>query len=185
MEQAITSYKRTVRAANIIRGLGVEIGVVSVGATPSHMIGGVIEGVTEIRPGTYLFMDYGQANAIGDFSRCAATVLATVISKPTKERVVLDAGAKALAPQKRDSGICATQGFGYVKNSKDVIIVDLYDEHGLISDEEFCSDIRIGDKIEIIPSHICPTVNLYDKADLLSDGAVIGEIPILCRGKSK
>ena len=66
-----------------------------------------------------------------------------------------------------------------------MIIVDLYDEHGLISDEEFCSDIRIGDKIEIIPSHICPTVNLYDKADLLSDGAVIGEIPILCRGKSK
>lgn len=179
------AHERTLRAANIIRDLGIDIDTVSVGSTPSLMNGGVIEGITEIRPGTYIFMDAGQGAAIEDYGKCAATVLATVISKPTEERVVLDSGAKALTSQNRVGGICGTEGFGLVKNSDNVRLSGVYDEHGLIYNREFRNQINVGDKIEIIPNHICPTCNLYEKAYLVSKGEVLEEIPILCRGKSQ
>ena len=179
------SQERTLRAGNIVRELGIDIDTISIGATPSLMHTGIIEGITEVRPGTYIFMDVGQGSGINDFTKCAATVLATVISKPTEERVVLDAGAKALTSQNRSEGICSTNGYGLVKNSDNIRLSGVFDEHGLIYDKEFREAIEIGDKIEIIPNHICPTCNLYEKAYLVSKGEDLKEIPILCRGKSQ
>jgi D-serine deaminase-like pyridoxal phosphate-dependent protein len=179
------SQERTLQAGNLVRNLGIDIDTISIGATPSLMHAGIVEGITEIRPGTYIFMDAGQGSAIHDYSKCAATVLTTVISKPTEERVVLDAGAKALTSQNRSEGICATTGYGLVKNSDHIRLSGVFDEHDLIYDKEFRNYIEIGDKIEVIPNHICPTCNLYDKAYLVSKGEVLKEIPILCRGKSQ
>ena len=130
-------------------------------------------------------MDMGQGKAIQDYSRCAATVLATIISKPTDTRVVTDAGAKALVPQNRSEGICSTGGFGCMKGDESVVIVNMFDEHGIIEDQAFHDKVSIGEKVEIIPSHVCPTVNLYDEAVLVSKGEVLGTVPILCRGKTK
>ena len=182
--KAKTAYERTVRAANIIRDLGIEIDTVSIGATPSVMNGEYYEGITELRLGTYVFFDVGQSKAIGDFSHCAATVLASVISKPEGERVVLDSGAKALVSQNRPTGICATKGFGAIKNAEHINISNLFDEHGVLNSAEFRDLVNVGDKVEVIPSHVCPTVNLYDKAYLVSKGEVLREIPVECRGKS-
>lgn len=185
VEKAETAYQRTLRAADMIRKMGVDIDTVSVGATPSVMNGAFVEGITELRLGTYIFFDLGQACAIHDFSHCAATVLGTVISKPTKERVVLDTGAKALVSQNRAGGICSTGGFGYVKGSDNVRIGNLFDEHGLIYNKTYREQVQVGNKIEIIPSHICPTVNLYDEAYLISEDEILGVVPVDCRGKSK
>lgn len=185
VEKAETAYRRTLRAADMMRKMGVDVDTVSVGATPSVMNGAFVEGITELRLGTYIFFDLGQACAIHDFSHCAATVLGTVISKPTEERVVLDTGAKALVSQNRAGGICSTGGFGYVKGSNNVRIGNLFDEHGLIYDAAYREQVQIGEKIEIIPSHICPTVNLYDEAYLISGDEILGIVPIDCRGKSK
>lgn len=179
------SYRHTLRAANLIRDCGVNIDIISIGATPSIMNQAFLEGITELRLGTYIFMDMGQSKAIGDYSKCAAAVLATVISKPTDTRVVLDTGAKALVPQNRSEGICATGGYGCVKGDESVVISNMFDEHGLIEHREFHERISLGDKLEIIPSHICPTVNLYDEAVLVSGTEVLGVVPILCRGKTK
>lgn len=182
--KAKIAYERTVRAANIVRSMGADIDTVSIGATPSAMNGEYYEGVTELRIGTYIFFDVGQSKAIGDFSHCAATVLASVISKPEGERVVIDAGAKALVSQNRPTGICATNGFGAIKGAEHIMVNNLFDEHGVLINAEFRDLVEVGDKVEVIPSHICPTVNLYDKAYYVSEGEVIGEIPVLCRGKS-
>ena len=179
------SYLRTLRAADLIRSHGVEPEIISIGATPSIMNHAFLEGITELRLGTYIFMDMGQSRAVGDYSRCAATILATVISKPTDTRVVLDTGAKALVPQNRSEGICATGGFGCVLGEEDVVISNMFDEHGLIENKDFHDRVSLGDKVRIIPSHICPTVNLYDEAALISDGLVVGTVPILCRGKTQ
>ena len=182
--KALEAYARTVRAAELIRSRGAVIDTVSVGATPSLMNCERFDGVTELRPGTYIFFDAGQAGAIGDFSRCAATVLASVISQPYGERTVLDSGAKALVPQNRTEGLCATAGFGAVKGAERIRVQKLYDEHAVLENAEFRRRVRIGDKVEIIPSHVCPTVNLYDRAYLVSGGRVLGEVPVACRGKS-
>ncbi len=181
----LASQQKMVRAGALLRALGINIDTVSVGATPSLMQGTVIDGITEIRPGTYIFMDVAQGSAINDFSRCAATVLATVISTPTDARIVLDAGAKALTAQTRSEGICATEGYGLVKNSGGVRLSGVFDEHGLIHNKEFRNSISIGDKIEIIPNHICPVCNLYESAYFVSKGTVLKEVPILCRGKTR
>ena len=92
-----------------------ELETVSIGSTPSMMHDfPILEGVTEIRPGTYIFMDASQANAYGSLDRNAATVLTTIISRPTAERVITDVGAKGITAQTRSKGFCATQGLGPV-----------------------------------------------------------------------
>lgn len=179
------AHRRTVAAAELLRTMGHKIDIVSIGSTPSLMHGGIAEGVTEIRPGTFILMDVGQGSAISDFSKCAATVLSSVISRPTAERVVLDAGAKALTSQNRTEGICTTYGYGLIKNSNNVRLSGVFDEHAVLYNRGFREAIAVGDKVEVIPNHICPTCNLYEKAYLVTDGKVIKEIPVLCRGKSQ
>lgn len=179
------SYRRTIHAADIIKSMGVDLKIISVGATPSVLNGAYVEGITEYRIGTYIFMDVGQSNAIGDYSRVAATVLATVISKPTEDRVILDSGAKALAAQNRTEGICASGGFGVIKGHEDIKIKNLFDEHAVIEDTRFSKMVEVGDKVEVIPSHICPTVNLYDQAYLLDDNELDRVLIIEGRGKTQ
>ncbi|MDR7869558.1 MAG: alanine racemase [Tissierellaceae bacterium] len=174
---------RTLKFAYIAEELGVELEVVSIGATPPVIYNlPIMKGITEIRPGTYILMDASQGNALGTYDRCAASVLATVISKPTDERVILDVGAKGITMQTRNQGICKTTGLGYIKDYG-VYMDKVFDEHGIIYNKEFRDNIQIGDKVEIIPNHICPVVNLYDKAYLLTEGKVVEIIPILGRGK--
>ena len=149
----------------------------------------VLPGITEIRPGTYVFMDVGQGNCIGTYAQCAATVLVTVISKPAPDRVIGDAGAKALTAQSRGQGLCHTVGKGYIKGSGDakgqggIYVDNVYDEHTIINSARLHDLVEIGDKLEIIPNHICPCCNLYDQAYLVSQGQVLKTLDIACRGK--
>ncbi|MFS0820288.1 D-TA family PLP-dependent enzyme [Bacillus sp. 1P02SD] len=177
------AQKRTLHFAHLAQKLGCPLETVSIGSTPPLMHDfGVMEGVTELRIGTYILMDVSQGNAIGTYDRCAASVLTTVISKPTSERVITDVGAKGITMQSRSQGICATTGLGYIKNYG-VHIDQVYDEHAIIYNEEFRNQVAIGEKLEIIPNHICPVCNLYDHAYLVSGDEVVEEISILCRGK--
>jgi len=172
-------------AAKLIREAGLELETISIGATPSLLHGEILAGITEIRPGTYILMDAAQGQALGNYDKCAITVLGTVVSKPTSERVVLDTGVKALTAFTREQGICNTPGYGLVKGFGNLRLSKLYDEHGLINDAEANKKLNIGDKVEIIPNHVCPTCNLYDKIYLIKEKEVIDELPILCRGKSQ
>jgi D-serine deaminase-like pyridoxal phosphate-dependent protein len=175
-------HRKTVQAAAILRGLGHPARTVSVGSTPSLMQTDAANGVTEIRPGTYIFMDAAQCAASGGLDRAAATVLATVISRPAQGRVVLDCGAKALTAQQRSKGLCATPGYGLVKGT-DVRIARLYDEHGVVEDTGLWETVRVGDKLEIIPNHICPVVNLYDEAYVVFEDRVVEVLSVACRGR--
>ena len=178
------AQERTLRFAAMAKEEGLPCQVVSIGATPSLMHDfPVLPGITELRPGTYIFMDAAQGNHMGDHSRCAATVLSTVISRPTPERVITDVGAKGLTAQTRSKGRCATQGLGIVRGYDGVTLSAVYDEHAIIYNKAFHDAVRVGDKVEIIPNHICPVVNLYEQAFLVRDGEVLDAIPILCGRK--
>jgi D-serine deaminase-like pyridoxal phosphate-dependent protein len=182
--------KLTLHFAQLARENGLACTTVSIGSTPSLLIAAIYKaalepGITEIRPGTYVFMDAAQGNAIGSHQSCAATVLATIISKPTDERVIADAGAKALTMQTRTEGICATVGKGLVLNHPGVTVDSVYDEHTIFYHKAFHDSVGIGDTIQIIPNHICPVVNLYDQAYVTRNGAVERIVPILCRGKTQ
>ena len=180
----IVSQKRTLRFAELAEELGCPLETVSIGSTPSLMHDfGVMPGITELRPGTYILMDASQGNAIGTYDRCAATVLTTVISRPTAERVISDVGAKGITAQRRSKGICKTEGHGYIKDYDNVYIHDVFDEHAIIYNKKFHDAVKVGDKVQIIPNHICPVCNLHEKAYLTSDGEVVEEVAVECRGR--
>lgn len=182
----MTSQKRTLNFARLADEQGLKCSTVSIGSTPSLMHDfPILPGITEIRPGTYVFMDASQGNHIGTHSRCAASVLTTVISKPTDVRVITDVGAKGITTQTRTKGMCATKGLGVIKNFDNVNIDQVYDEHAIIYNRTFHDSVEVGDKVEIIPNHICPVVNLHEEANFVEDGEVVETVPILCRGKLK
>jgi len=180
----LESQRRTLRFADLAREAGLAPETVSIGSTPSLVHNfPILDGVTEIRPGTYIFMDASQANVVGGLQMNAASVLATVMSKPTMERVVLDVGAKGLTMQKRTKGLTATKGMGIILGFEGVEIDSMYDEHALIYDRDFRNQVQVGDRVQIIPNHICPVVNLYDRIYLVSGEDVLQEIAIDCRGR--
>ena len=164
---------------------GFDISIVGIGSTPSLANDSdILEGITEIRPGTYPFMDASQDNAMNHTWNCNAFVLATVMSKPTEERVILDVGAKGLTMQSRSEGICAVEGLGNLIDYPDTHIDLMYDEHAIIYNKKFHDSVKVGDKVRIVPVHICPVVNLYDRMYLIDEnGDVEKELTIACRGK--
>lgn len=179
----LSTSQRTVDFANIAREMGFECEQVSIGSSPSLLNGfPIIDGVTEIRPGTHVFMDSSMNNAT-KYCEPAATVLAQVISRPTDERVILDVGAKGITMQRRTQGITAVEGLGQIKQFPGVNIFDVYDEHAIIYDKHMRDSVKVGDKVEIIPVHICPVTNLYEKLYLVSDGEVVEEYEIAARAK--
>lgn len=180
----IEAQKRTLRFARLAAEMGFPLETISIGSTPSMLHDfPILDGITEIRPGTYIFMDASQANAYGSLERNAATVLTTVISLPTRERVITDVGAKGITAQTRSKGFTSTKGLGLIKGWPEVSIFDVFDEHAIIYNKKFHDSIKVGDKVEIIPNHICPVVNLHETAYIVSNGEVVDEIAVDCRGK--
>ncbi len=121
--------------------------------------------------------------AIGTYAHCAASVLTSVISKPTQARVITDVGAKGLTMQTRTTGITRTEGLGLLSEYGGVHIDSVFDEHAIIYDEAFNRKVAVGEKVRIIPNQICPVSNLYDTAWLVSDGEVLEEISVDARGR--
>ena len=178
------AQRRTLHFAQLAAQHGLPCRTVSYGATPTFMNHvDILPGITELRPGTYALMDASQGHAIGTLDRCAATVLATVISRPTAERTILDVGAKGLTMQSRTEGICATPGKGTLYDRPETHIEKVFDEHAIVNDPAFRASVAVGDKVRIIPVHICPVCNLYERAYLISGDEVVQELDIAARGK--
>jgi D-serine deaminase-like pyridoxal phosphate-dependent protein len=152
---------------------------VSIGCTLAVLGGEILPGITEIRPGTYVFYDGQHAGFFGHTDFCAATILSVITTKKGNERVVADAGAKSFTIDRKTKGICASNGIGRIKQQPHRVIERLSDEHAVIIPGD---SIEIGDLIEIIPNHICPSVNLYDWAFGIRNGIVEKMIPISARG---
>lgn len=168
-----------VATANRLRSLGIPIEHVSVGSTPAAWHTPGTPGVTEMRPGTYVFHDNNafQHGRIGP-DRCAARVLATVVSRPAPDRAVVDAGAKALA---LDPSL-SHPGYGYIAGHPQAILARLSEEHGVVMLPEGESGFEVGDRVEIIPNHICPAVNLMDDLAIVQNGRLVDRWPIAARG---
>lgn len=127
---AVAAGEAMVATAEDIRRHGMALPTVSVGSTPAAFYTPTVKGVTEMRPGTYVFND-ASAFRYGRFGvdDCAARFVATVVSRPAPDRAVLDTGSKSLA---MDPGK-AHPGHGYIVGHPDVTIVKLSEEHGVCS----------------------------------------------------
>ena len=176
------SGEMMVQTAEMIRKSGIEIDTVSVGATPSARITCTVPGVTETRPGTYVFNDFYQIKlGVVEEKDCAMTILTTVISVPDRERAIIDAGTKSFFSDKSsDFGV-----YGLVKGMPHVALVKAYEEHGVLKIDSSKGKLKVGDKLEIIPNHICPAVNLFDELVGIRNDNITLIWNVAARGKLK
>jgi D-serine deaminase-like pyridoxal phosphate-dependent protein len=150
---------------------GLSTQIVSAGGTGSYDISSAIDGITEIQAGSYALMDTDYAKLGLPFEH-ALFVLGTVISRPVPERCVADSGHKACAKD---------HGNPSVKDIPGASVLTLNDEHATIAVPSACA-LKIGDRIQLLPSHIDPTMNLHDRVYALEGNTVVGVWPIAARG---
>ncbi len=172
-----------VDTAELCAAAGISIREISAGSTPTAGTVARVEGVTEIRPGTYVLNDVQQMRlGVATEDDCAARVLTTVVAHPTEERFVLDAGTKAFTSDGTDGP--RFPGRGVVAGRPELRLDFMNEEHGVgrCTGED---NVRIGERLEILPLHVCACVNMFDVALGVRDGGVEREIPIAARGRMR
>lgn len=136
--------------------------VVSSGSTPAAYEHDLFRGVNEVRPGTYIFNDRNTVGvASAALNDCALSVLVTVVSTSVSGHAVIDGGSKTFSSDRyqADDGI----GFGLVKEDDAVVIERLSEEHGHLDIRNSGRRYRVGDRLSVIPNHVCSTVNMHDE----------------------
>lgn len=173
-----------VDTADLLRQHGFELDVVSVGSTPTSKWASQVSGVTDIRPGTYIFGDLMQvqmnAHQLAD---CALTVKVTVVSRPAEDRAVVDAGSKIFTSDGGHSPIGT--GRGFVVGHPGIIVQWFTEEHGMLFLPDDERNLAVGDTLEIIPVHACAVVNMVDEVALVRAEEVETILPVAARGKSR
>lgn len=173
--QAGDAMQALVATAELIRQAGLPVEIVSAGGTGTYNLTGAFPGVTEVEAGSYPFMDT-KYRRLGLPFRCALSLLATVISTPAPDRAIIDAGLKVLATD---------NGLPEVISPSGVRLAALNEEHGRLEVDPAQVVLHVGDRVELLPSHVCTTVNLHDRYYVLTDGHLAHIWPISGRGKSQ
>ena len=155
--------------------------VVSGGNTPAALVSHRFHGLTEIRPGTYVFNDRNTVDAeSAEFANCALTVLVTVISRSDSQRAIIDSGSKTLSADPLLSG--DRLGYGYVLGHPEFKLQELSEEHGHLTISG-SSTIKIGDRLRVIPNHVCTCINLHDRVFVVEGEQVVDQWKVAARGK--
>jgi D-serine deaminase-like pyridoxal phosphate-dependent protein len=169
---------------------GVRVEEISVGSTPTARFSVREEGITELRPGNYIYYDRTQV-ALGSaaWDDCALTVLSRVVSRPAPDRLILDAGSKTLTSDLA-KGAGDVSGYGQVLESVDaarpdpaLLIERLSEEHGAVRIREGGSPLRPGDLVRIVPNHACVVSNMVDEVWLVNGDEVVDRLDVAARGR--
>lgn len=166
---------RLILAVEHLREAGIAVEIVSAGGTGTYDMVSRIPGLTEVVAGSYILMDTKYRD-IGLPFRCALTLLATVISVPAPKRAVIDAGKKVITTE---------NGLPEVLSPRGVKLISLHEEHGILEVGPDSTGVQIGDKVELVPSHVCTTVNLHDWFYAIRGHRVEAIWPITARGKAQ
>ena len=164
--------------AEDMRQKGLSIECVSVGSTPTAKFGFARPGLTEARPGNYVYLDRTQVGlGTCTFDECAMTVLATVVSHPVGDRMTLDAGSKTLSS---DILRPAPDGHGLIAGSESRL-VKLSEEHGVVAIAAG-ETYSIGDRVRVYPNHACVVSNLHNRVYGVRGETVETEFEVAARG---
>ena len=136
---------------------GIEARTISTGGTPDLYRSHEVEAATELRPGTYIYSDRSQVTTVDELEDCALRILTTVVSRPTEDRAILDAGSKTLS-----SDTLGLHGHGHVVEYPQLDLVRLSEEHGHVDCRDSELRPRIGERVTLIPNHACVVTNLHD-----------------------
>jgi D-serine deaminase-like pyridoxal phosphate-dependent protein len=181
-DQEITRLSSGVRAAiEALDRAGLRPDVVSGGSTPTITKAHEIEGLTEIRPGTYVYNDrITQQIGACAWDDCALTVLATVVSTAVPGQAVIDAGTKALG---REPAARLEDGFAALMDRPEVTVQRLSEEHGILDLRN--SDWRpaVGEQVRLVPNHVCIVVHLHEVIYGMRGDRIETSWPVSARGR--
>ena len=175
-----------VEFAGELRSRGIDVPVVSIGSTPTITQVDHLDGITEVRPGNYIFFDAFQAT-LGScsFDDCALTVLAAVIHRDrVRRKVVIDAGAIALSKDRGAFDLDSSCGFGRVLDLEgremNLRVGSVSQEHGMIEvgDEETFEALRVGTRLRVLANHSCLTAAQHSVYHVMEQGRVVDCWPI-------
>jgi D-serine deaminase-like pyridoxal phosphate-dependent protein len=142
---------------------GIEVPIVSGGSTPTLFHSHEIAGLTEIRPGTYVFNDVNTVRSGGcAMEDCAATILATVVSVARPGHMIVDGGSKTFSSDRPVNS--PEVSFGHVMEAPGARFHKMNEEHGFIDLSRAEQEFGVGDRVRVIPNHICVAVNLHERA---------------------
>jgi D-serine deaminase-like pyridoxal phosphate-dependent protein len=170
---------------------GIDLEEVSVGATPTLRFSAALRGLTELRPGNYVYFDRTQvALGAATLDDCALTVAATVVSKPAADRIILDCGSKTLTNDQA-RGITSVAGYGAVIQAdgdappeidQSLTIERLSEEHATV---RVAGSTRLvpGNRVRVVPNHSCVVSNLVDVVRLVEGNRVVDTVPVAARGR--
>jgi D-serine deaminase-like pyridoxal phosphate-dependent protein len=180
-DELVASLSSTVRGfVDALIAAGLPPRVVSGGSTPSFWRSHEIGGTTEVRPGTNIFNDRTTAE-IGAcaWDEVAYSVLATVVSTAVPGQAVVDAGAKALARDPLPDG----PGLGALLDRPEVLVKAVSEEHGLLDLSRTDWRPRVGDRVRVVPNHVCVSVNLQERLWGARGDEIVAEWPVEGRGR--
>jgi D-serine deaminase-like pyridoxal phosphate-dependent protein len=157
---------------------------VSGGSTPIGWRVHEVSGVTEVRPGTYVYNDRTTAE-IGacSWDDCALSVLATVISTAVPGQAVIDAGSKALGREPLATPNAAAAGFGALLDRPEVTVARRSEEHGILDLSRTSWRPEVGDVVRVVPNHVCVVVHLNDLIYGVRGEMVETHWPVTARGR--
>jgi D-serine deaminase-like pyridoxal phosphate-dependent protein len=164
------------------RHSGLEAAIVSGGSTPTALQSHRVTRMTEIRPGTYVFSDMNCVRGgCATLDDCAARVVCTVVSTAVPGQVVIDAGSKTLTSDR--CGPAPESGFGHVVEYPRAKVTKLSEEHGQVDVTACDRAPRVGERVTVIPNHICPCINLQDQVWLKFGEEPLRAVKVDARGK--
>lgn len=162
-EEAFKQLGRTVRGIlDDFRRAGIETRIVSGGSTPTLFRSHEIAGVTEIRPGTYVYNDVNTVRGSGcGWDDCAASILATVVSTARPGHMIIDGGSKTFSSDRLVGS--AEVSFGRVTEAPESVFHNMNEEHGYVDIRRAGREFSVGDRVHVIPNHVCVAVNLHEQ----------------------
>ena len=164
------------------RKAGIDPEIVSGGSTPALFHSHEIEGLNEIRPGTYVFNDLNTIESGAcTLEDCAATVLVTVVSLPRPGAMIVDGGSKTFSSDRLSGSTTAT--FGRLVEDPSAVFHKMNEEHGFIDISRSDRKFHLGEKLHIIPNHVCVVMNLHEKVQGHRNTLVEREWKVEARGK--
>ena len=181
-EQARQVVEPVARALEAFEAARIPVEIVSGGSTPAAEFSREIPGLTEIRPGTYVYNDLNTLfQGACRLEECAARVLTTVVSTAVPGHAIVDAGSKTLSSDTLSSGPKA--GYGRLVEVPDAPLFKLSEEHGHVDVTQSSHQFRVGEVLSIIPNHVCTCVNMHDEVFLVRNQEVVGSWRVAARGK--
>ncbi len=161
---------------------GIPVEIVSGGSTPALFYSHTVKGLTEMRPGTYVYNDLNTLRCGAcAYEDCAASVMTTVVSTARKGQIIIDGGSKTFSSD--CLAVSSEVTFGLIKEAPEAVFHRMNEEHGFVDISHAGRDFAIGERLHIIPNHVCVAVNLHENVYGVRDGKVEEVWRVEGRGK--